>query len=258
MPDATLQLRSLRRIWRPVYTRRLALHATADAVVLAAWKTNTHGIDLAPAVSAWRHVVGEATDPLEQHRRQAAGAAILTALAAHSWQHTRQTLTEAARRAHRAGWAAGHHLVTGNQADDGDYDEEPDTGNLSLGSPNMTDSTAHATSTATLAAALSATARRAGRAMADSTDDPRSDAEDAVCAGLDLALAADVAVSAAYGAGLLAAYVGAGVGSVMWLTAGDGRVCDRCLAAEAGSPYSLLAAPRLPQHPRCRCVLAPT
>ncbi|MGW1071574.1 hypothetical protein [Streptomyces sp. NPDC002537] len=256
MSDATLQLGDLRGVWRPVYARRLALHATADAVVLTAWKADLRGIGLGPAVAAWRQTVGETSDPLGPHRRRAAAAAVLACLTAWSWPRTRKALAGAAQRAHRAGWAAGHHLITRDHTDDTGYGE-PGPGHLALGSPDMSPDTAGATATAVLTAALGAAATRAGRAMADSSGDPQHDAEDVLNIGLDLALAADVAVSAAYGAGLLAAYVGGDTRAVIWLSAGDGRVCERCSGAEAGGPYSLLAAPRLPQHPHCRCVLAP-
>ncbi|MEV8480333.1 hypothetical protein, partial [Streptomyces sp. NPDC051173] len=216
----------------------------------------TTGIDLAPAVVAWRQAIGESVDPNGRHRRQAAAAAVLGTLAARPWKRTRAAIALAAKRAHRAGWAAGHALVTRDHTDDSSYDDQPDDP-YTVGSPDMTDSTADGTAVTVLTAALTATATRAGRAMAGSTDDPEQGAGDAIDAGLDLALAADMAVSAAYGAGLLSAYLGAGTSGVMWLTAGDERVCERCFAAEAGSPYSLLGAPELPQHPRCRCVLAP-
>lgn len=273
MPDATLNLRSLKGVWRPVYARRQALHATADAIVLAAWRADLHGISLAPAVAAWRQAIGE-TDPATQRRRQAAAAAVLGTLSARPWTRTRAALATAAKRAHRTGWAAGHAIVTQDAADDTDYDEPDDTP-YRLGSPDMTDHAADATASAVLTAALRASANRAGRAMAgvhttaeseddpeddpgeDSEDDPDGDAEDALEDGMDLALAVDVGVSAAYGAGMLAAYLDAGAGGVMWLSAGDERVCEQCLAYETASPYGLLGAPTLPAHPRCRCCLAP-
>ncbi|MFD7016129.1 hypothetical protein [Streptomyces sp. NPDC059928] len=256
MPSPTINLADAKGIWRPVYARRQALHATADAIVLAAWRADLHGIDLAPAVTAWRQAVGETADPATQRRRQAAAATVLGTLSARSWARTRAALALAAKRAHRAGWAAGHAIVTQDNADDSDYDELDDNP-YRIGSPDMTDHTADATASAVLAAALRASANRAGRAMADSEDDPDDDAEDTLDDGMDLALAADVGVSAAYGAGMLAAYLDAGVGGVMWLTAGDERVCDRCMANETAGPYGLLGAPTLPVHARCRCCLAP-
>jgi hypothetical protein len=239
-----------------VYARRQALHATADAVVIAAWRADLHGINLAPAVTAWRQAIGETTDPATQRRRQAAAAAVLGTLSARSWSRTRTALALAAKRAHRTGWAAGHAIATRDHTDDSDYDE-PDANPYQIGSPDMTDHAADATAGAVLSAGLRASANRAGRAMADSEDDPEGDAEDALDDGMDLALAVDVGVSAAYGAGMLAAYLGAGTGGVMWLTAGDERVCDLCMANETASPYGLLGAPTLPAHTRCRCCLAP-
>lgn len=253
---ATLQLRNLKGIWRPVYARRQAVHATADAIVIAAWRADLHGIDLAPAVSAWRQAIGETADPATQNRRQAAAATVLTVLAARNWRRTRVALALAAKRAHRAGWAAGHAIVTQDAEDDTDYDE-PGDNPYRIGSPDMTDHAADATAGAVLSAALRTSANRAGRAMADSEVDPDGDAEDVLDGGLDLELADDVAVSASYGAGMLAAYLGAGAQAVVWMTAGDARVCNLCEDNETDSPYSLLGAPTLPAHARCRCCLAP-
>ena len=254
---ATLQLGGLKGVWRPVYARRTALHATADAIILAAWKRDAADLNFGDALAGWNRPAGETVDP---HRRQAAAATVLTALHAHPWKRTRAAIATAAKRAHRAGWAAGHALVTRDATDDSPYDDNPDSG-YGIGSPDMPDATASATATAVLATALQATANRAGRALADSTDDPGDgegdggDAEDVVDDGYDMGLAADVAVSAAYGAGLLAAYLDAGTQSVAWVTAGDGTVCMRCSINEDVGPYSPFAVPSYPAHPRCRCVL---
>lgn len=251
--NATIQLSDPQGIWRPVYARRLALHAAADAIIVAAWRADIQGLNLAPAVDEWRMAVGEAADPMVQHRRDAAATAVLTTLATRAWTRTKAAIALAAKRAHHAGWAAGNALVTQDHGDGTPYDE-PDSGN-SLSPADLSDNAAAGTATAVLGAALRATAKRAGRAMADSTGGPEADAEDAVDDGTDIALAADVAVSAAYGTGLLAAYVAAGRQSVNVITAGDGRVCAACESAEANGPYSLLAAPSLPLHARCRCSL---
>ncbi|MDJ0342281.1 2'-5' RNA ligase family protein [Streptomyces sp. H10-C2] len=207
---ATIQLSDPAGIWRPIYARRLALHATADRIVLTAWKADIQGIDLAPTLTAWRQAIGEAADPARDHRRQAAAAAVLGTLAARRWARTRAALATAAKRAHRAGWNAAHQLATRDHADDQPYDDNSDNP-YTIGSPDMTDDAADATATATLTAALSATARRAGRAMADAADDPEGDAADAIDSGDDLDAYTDVAISAAYGAGMLAAYLGAGL-----------------------------------------------
>lgn len=250
--NATIRLGNPQGVWRPIYTRRQALHATADHTILTAWKKDAAGLDLADAVAAWHQAIGENRQPADQHRRDTAAAAVLAVLTARSWKRTRDALAATAQHAHRAGWDAGHHLTTHHRDDDTSYA----TSAYSVGARDMSDHNAAGTATAALTAALAATARRAGRTMATSSS-PQTDSEDTVDAGDDLLLSADVTVSAAYGAGLLAAYLNAGVSAVEWITAGDERVCDACLANEAGNPYSLYGAPRLPAHPRCRCVLAP-
>ena len=254
MSAPTINIGDAKGIWRPVYAHRQALHATADQIILTAWRQDVAGLDLQPAVAALQFRLGEALTPGQKQRRDAAAAAVLTALSARSWRRTKKAIAAAAKHAHRTGWNAGHALTTRDHTDDTNYGE-PD-GEYSIGSPELSDHLAQGTATATLTAAVAATARRAGRAMADSSS-PAQDGEDVVDDGADMELAADIAVSAAYGAGLLAAYIAAGLNSLQWITAGDERVCETCLANEAGSPYSLLGAPQLPAHPRCRCVLAP-
>jgi 2'-5' RNA ligase len=254
--NATIQLGDLKGIWRPVYAHRQALHATADKLVLDAWRRDIEGISLRDAVTAAQRLAGETVTDAQRRRRDAAAAAVLAALSARSWRRTKTALATAAKRAHRTGWAAGHAIVTRDQDDDSPYDE-PDS-DYSVGSPDMSDHLAQGTATATLTAALAATARRAGRAIADggdTEDGGEGDGENVLDDGYDISLATDVAISAAYGAGMLAAYIAAGLQSLNWITAGDERVCEACIANEAGGPYSLLGTPRLPAHPRCRCVL---
>jgi hypothetical protein len=252
MPEATLQLGNLHGVWRTVYAHRQALHTTADQLVIAAWRRDIHGLDLDTALAWWTTTPQETADPDRQHRREAASAAVLTALTGWSWLRGLAALRQAIRQAHRTGWRTGRHLTTTGQdddtplVDDGGGDTVPDAADL-------TDAAVDNAAATALTAALRATARRAGRHMADA-DDPAA-AEQTIADGYDLKQAADVAVSAAYGAGVLAAYLATGATSVSWVTAGDGHVCSACTTAEAGSPYSLLAAPRLPQHPNCRCVL---
>lgn len=249
MSRPTIHIPTAAGVWRQVYSHRLALHAAADDVVLTAWRQDVSGLDLTQAAA----VLGETRQPTD-HRGEAAAAAVLALLSARSWQRTRRALATAAKRSHQAGWDAGRHLASRDRADDTPYgDRGSDT---AISRADMSDHNADGTATAALTAALTATARRTGRVMASSSD-PATDGEDTVDAGDDLLLATDVAVSAAYGAGLLAAYLASGIGAVEWITAGDERVCDTCLANEAGNPYSLYGAPRLPAHPRCRCVLAP-
>ncbi len=255
MPPATIQLASPHGVWRPVYARRIALHATADAIVLAAWRADIDGMTLRPALATWRRAVGE-LDQGQQQRREAAAATVLTVLASRAWKRLRAALALAIQRAYAAGWQAGNHLTTANQADDSAYDDSTGSG-YTLGASTMPDATAQATAASWLGRILAAVARRVGRVMADTHEDPLTAVTAVLVASLDVTLTVDLAVSAAYGAGLIAAYVGAGVQALQWITAGDSDVCTRCLDNESSGPYSPFAAPILPEHPSCRCILAP-
>jgi 2'-5' RNA ligase len=253
--SATIQLSSPQGVWRPVYARRMALHATADAIVLAAWRADADGLTLRPALTAWRRTVGE-LDQQQQQRREAAAAMILAVLTSQAWKRLRAALALAIQRAYAAGWQAGHHLTTADLADDSEYDDTTGSG-YTLGASEMPDATAQATATSWLGRILAAVARRAGRAMADTHEDPLAAIAAVLAASLDVTLTVDLAVSAAYGAGLIAAYISAGIQALQWITAGDGAVCQRCDDIAGQGPYSPFAAPALPQHPSCRCILAP-
>ncbi len=52
-------------------------------------------------------------------------------------------------------------------------------------------------------------------------------------------------------------YERAGVDMVFYLATLDYRTCMTCIAAEANGPYVRGKAPRLPMHPRCRCIHVP-
>lgn len=255
MPAATIQLATPHGVWRQVYARRHALHATADATVLAAYQDDVRTVSLTAAVRAWRASIGEAADPALDQRRQTAAAAILAVLAARNWSRTRAALVAAIQRAYHAGWQAGSRLTTTDPGDDSPWDDATDSG-YTIGDPQMSDSRARAAAATALSSALAATARAAARTMA-SSEDPAAAATRIVAAGLAFALALDLAISAAYGLGLLAAYANTGVQSVAWVTAADGAVCERCDAYAQQGPYSPFATPPLPAHSRCRCVLAP-
>jgi hypothetical protein len=241
--DATIQLTSLKGVWRSVYARRIALHRTADDIIAAAWQADTAGLVVR------RPTLWGTTETASPDQREADTALVLAALVAWNFDRTRAAIRTSAIRAHRSGYAAGRHLTTTEADDDTDYDEDAVSG------IDLTDTQADLTAASVLTAALAGTARHAGRILAD-TDSP-DDATSDVRNGRSTALAADVAVSAVYGLGLLSAYHAAGQRSVSWLTAGDGRVCTACSDAEAGSPYLLLATPTMPLHPHCRCCFAP-
>lgn len=73
-----------------------------------------------------------------------------------------------------------------------------------------------------------------------------------VAAGLGASLYAEMATHSIYAAAQLQQIADAGE-RVDFITVGDGRVCQDCEDAEAGSPYTIDAAPSIPQHVGCRC-----
>jgi hypothetical protein len=103
-----------------------------------------------------------------------------------------------------------------------------------------------------------------GRALARTAEDgaTRDEMVDAAMDILDsddpeaVAFTVDWAMTTAADDGALRLYQSEGVLQVDVITAGDGRVCEACLDAEAGSPWSMADAPRMPLHPVCRCVYA--
>ncbi|MGW5477704.1 2'-5' RNA ligase family protein [Streptomyces sp. NPDC004008] len=103
-----------------------------------------------------------------------------------------------------------------------------------------------------------------GRVLAQGAEDGASrdemiDAAMDVLTGTDIdsvAFVVDWAMTTAADEGALALYRSEGVLKVDVITAGDGRVCPACIDAEAGSPWNILDAPRMPLHPVCRCCYA--
>lgn len=71
-----------------------------------------------------------------------------------------------------------------------------------------------------------------------------------------VAFTVDWAMTTAADEGARTLYQSEGVTQIDIATAGDGRVCAACDDAEAGSPWSIGDAPRMPLHPLCRCVYA--
>lgn len=103
-----------------------------------------------------------------------------------------------------------------------------------------------------------------GRALARLAEDGASrddmiDAAAEILTGQDpesVAFVVDWAMTTAADDGALTLYRTEGVQQIDVITAGDGRVCQACLDAEADSPWSALDVPRMPLHPVCRCVYA--
>lgn len=79
-----------------------------------------------------------------------------------------------------------------------------------------------------------------------------------VAAGVGAYVYSEFAAQGTYVDGQEATYSRSGVGSIDFLTVGDGRVCEECMGAEAGNPYELGMSPAPPLHVGCRCWLSPS
>lgn len=233
---AAVQTSALTGVWTTVHPHRQATHATADALILAAWQDDAAGIRTTRLVGRYRE---QSVGQDQAHRYQTALSLILAALASRVWLRTRTALALSAERAHQAGGqAAGEHTGT----------TVTPTAPAAANVPGV------------LSAVLAATARRAARQLADGAGTPRQQAaalRALLLAAADLLTAADVLVSTAYGRGQAAAYQRGAATSVTWVTVGDGKVCKLCKDRAKASPYLVGEAPSLPAHPRCRCTLTP-
>ena len=92
----------------------------------------------------------------------------------------------------------------------------------------------------------------ADASLADSAEDTLTHPDNGPAA-----FTTDWAMTAAAGAGALAAYAARQMPQAAWVSVGDGRVCQACLDNESGGPYPLREFPPLPSHPACRCQAIP-
>lgn len=261
--EATLHLGRLEGTWAGIFDRREKAHTSADRKILAGWRKLVAGLDLADAIRQLRPVLGLAeadTDQQQERDRQRgqAAAIILAVLMlltrTDGWTTLNITLSEAFTDAHSAGWDAANRLL----------DEARKVLGYPAGEdPGLGQQTASGMAADTLLAALAATARQLARHLTGGGYDPGDgnqldgDMRTWLASGRDLSLAVDTAMSVAYVGGMIAAYLSRGVHLINFVTAGDGRVCPQCAAAEDGNPYQPTAFPRPPLHPGCRCIPAP-
>jgi hypothetical protein len=248
---ATLQLSQLTGQWRQVYAARAALHATADATVLTAWRRDLRAIRVGDLANRFRQAadLGEA-DPDTDRRRHRATAVVLAALLAQPWTRTRRALRLAVQRARAAGRDA-VVLLAGDEDDQDDQDDGED-----IDAPDSAP-VFDASAGTLLGPILAATARRIARLMAAPGGDQAAAVRDALAAGTDLLTAVDLAVSRAYTSALVGAWQARGAQQLDYVTAGDGRVCPACASAEDGNPWPADAVPQPPLHPNCRCIVQP-
>jgi hypothetical protein len=268
--EATLELGSLEGTWAAVYARRHLLYDTQQAAVTAAVRALLGGVDLAPAIAQFCAAAGIAEDDQDDNRRKAeALAAILGALLltlADPNDPDYQTLLTTMINTLRAGQAegvAGAIAIAAEQAGVTGIDFDKAFADAQAELVTADYLTAKATiwiKTIVEGAAADVTRTVTDLAELEATADDMVLAAEAVIDNGELptvALWTDTAISQAFAEGALGLYTRLDVRLVDFMTAGDGRVCRRCTAAESEGPYPILEAPAPPVHPWCRCVQVP-
>lgn len=264
---ATLQLGHLEGTWALIFERRDALHAANLAAILPAWRAMLATIDVRQLVRDYRQRIGltEATDPemaswvaaaLGVSREEVQGL-----LRDAGWPAARELVRDAIA----AGWAEGRAGALALGADQAgvigfDMSIAFHEGYAAL------DGLAGLWGAADgwLAKMVGDQAGELGRVLANLTRDGASYEEMVAAASgvlgseelTAVSMIVDLATGQALSQGMLDLYAREGIGSVDFLSAGDGRVCPRCRAAEGRNPYPLAMAPVPPIHFRCRCTLA--
>ena len=254
--------------WAVIYTRRDALHAKwqhAMRGVLAevAARVDTAGVAAAvQRAGGPRHESTQPVDPaVQQAGTQAAADALASALDARLRQAWRTTLHDALVEGGAQGRADAIALIAEHQASVAiDWELAFTDGYNALdGLEAMWADADHwaAKQVGDQADQLGAKLARMWRDGAD-VDDMEQAITDLL--GSDnsaSALVLDMALGGALSDGAMATYRDAGLAQVEFMTAGDGKVDELCIDAEAGNPYPVDSAPSPPLHPRCRCAIAP-
>lgn len=269
--EATLRLGSLEGLWAAIYARRDDLAAKHAAATTAVWrKALTHDA-IAAAVRDFRRRAGllaEDTTDAQQRRAQLAADAIAAAnlmLATLPYGGAWTALRAALRDAIAAGQAegvVGAIALAAEQAGEIGIDWDLAFTHAYAALARLDELWADADGW--LAKMLDRAAADLGRALAQAAE--RGDSyEEMLAAALDVlggedvdavAFVVDWALNTGLAQGALDLYTSEGVTDVDWVTAGDVRVCPRCDANEANSPYSPQDFPSCPDHPRCRCTPA--
>jgi 2'-5' RNA ligase len=266
--EVTIDLGKLEGMWALLFQRREEQQAKHVPLVAAAWGDLIDRDAVAAMVDRFRQQAGlteaDHDKPSIRAEALAAAKAMLHALAAAAgagWDVLRTALRDAIAAGRAEGMVnavaiaaerANHIGLDWNIAFDDAYrslerlDEIwADTGGW-------------------LGRTIDRAAADLGRVLAQDAEDGASRdqmIEDAmnVLADTDVesvAFVVDWAMTTAADEGALSLYRSEGVQQVDIISAGDGRVCPSCLDAEAGSPWQIGDAPRMPLHPACRCCIS--
>lgn len=269
--EATLKLGSLEGLWAAIYQRRDDLAAKHTRATTTVWrKALTHDA-ITAAVRDYRRRTGllaEDTTDEQQRRAQLAADAIAAAnlmLAAlpygSAWSALRAELRDAVAAGQAEG-VVGAIALAAEQAGAIGIDWDLAFTHAYAALARLDELWADADGW--LAKMLDRAAADLGRALAQAAESGAS-YEDMLAAALDalggedvdaVAFVVDWALNTGLARGALDLYASEGVTDVDWLTAGDVRVCPRCDANEANSPYSPQGFPSCPDHPLCRCTPA--
>ncbi len=269
--EATLRLGHMEGTWAAIFDRRDRLHDRTWAAVLAAWLAFVKDVDADQVVAdvqsaaAGRDNSGDTRAALVP----LVAGYVLGALRAASTSGSTDTPTawDDLRAATQAGIASAHAEGAANAAAlaadrAGGIGFDHDTAHTdALSAVADRDDTWSAADVA-LHTALAATATMAARRLVAMAPDDDTDAEslgrelgDVLDAGAALRVEVINVIDTAFAASMWRLYQLSGVTSVNLITAGGGKVCPICVAAEERNPYGLFDSPVLPEHPRCRCVL---
>lgn len=269
--ETTLKLGSLEGLWAAIYARRDDLATKHAKATTAVWRKALTRDAIAGAVRDFRRRAGllaEDTTDQQQRREQLAADAIAAAnlmLAAlpygSAWAGLRAELRDAIAAGQAEG-VVGAIALAAEQAGAIGIDWDLAFTHAYAALARLDELWADADGW--LAKMLDRAAADLGRALAQAAEAGAS-YEDMLAAAVDalggedvdaVAFVVDWALNTGLAQGALDLYASEGVTDVDWVTAGDVRVCPRCDANEANSPYSPQDFPSCPDHPLCRCTPA--
>jgi hypothetical protein len=266
--EATLQLGALEGTWAAVYQRRQQVHDGNEQTILAAWKALGLATQAGELVTAVRQQAG-LTEAL---RDKAHGVADWVAglirrlfssrVTVDGWHRLATAVTTALNKARAEGQAAALGLAANQQGVIG-FSFELAFEDAYRALENASTLTGAAAADGWLSRMLGDAADEIGARLATLTRGGAS-YDDMIAAASDLLdgatsrsvqAAVDLLTSRAMSQGALDLYRSEGVTHVDFLSAGDGRVCPPCDAAEKRNPYAVGDAPVPGLHARCRCAV---
>lgn len=268
--EVTIDLGKLEGMWALLFQRREEQQAKHVPLVGAAWSSLADRSAVADMVDRFRQHVGlvEADRDKPNIRAEALAAAksMLNAIAAAAgagWDALRTTLRDAIA-AGRAEGMVNAVAIAAERANRIGLDWNIAFNDAYRSLERLDEIWADADGW--LSRTIDRAAADLGRVLAQGAEDGVS-REEMIDVAMDVlassdseavAFVVDWAMTTAADEGALALYRSEGVLQVDIITAGDGRVCSSCVDAEAGSPWQIGDAPRMPLHPACRCCYAST